>query len=431
MTNHNIMTTKLISLAALMITIVLNVNAQPSVSPQTDYTFGQCEGSLMPYVEPEHPYEYPDSLQPVFINHVGRHGARYAASSANSLTLQRVLDIADSLRTITPLGKKLRVLNAEVIRLSTGRWGQLDSLGFAEQQGIARRMFFNFTEVFSRKGTVRATSTYVPRAMMSMYAFVHTLDELNNHNTYTTNTGRGNSPLLRPFDTCEDYLQFRREKMWEPAYEDYFASVCPVSAIERVLGTRFPFDETSDEKQRIALIEYYVVAGLSAMGLPSQMATYFTREEANALWSCFNLRQYLQRTASTVSAVSAEIAADLVMDIIETTDDYINNPEASPCAVLRFGHAETLMPLFSLMHIPGAFYMTNYFDTVARHWCDFDIVPMAANIQFILFKAKASGRYYVRVDVNERPVALRQGDLATIYPWGELRRYLMNIIPLR
>ena len=88
------------------------------------------------------------------------------------------------------------------------------------------------------------------------------------------------------------------------------------------------------------------------------------------------------------------------------------------------------MPLLSLLHIPGCYYLTNYFDTVAAHWRDFDVVPMASNIQFILFKAKKSGRYYARVDLNEVPVKLRKGDDAIYYPWGELRRYLTNCVPI-
>ena len=81
--------------------------------------------------------------------------------------------------------------------------------------------------------------------------------------------------------------------------------------------------------------------------------------------------------------------------------------------------------------LPGCFYMTNYFDTVASHWRDFDVVPMAANIQFVIFKAKASGHYYVRVELNERPLRLRgDSDPTTIFPWGELRRFMMNCVPL-
>ena len=166
------------------------------------------------------------------------------------------------------------------------------------------------------------------------------------------------------------------------------------------------------------------------MGLPSQMDKYFTEDEANALWSCFNLRQYLQRTATTISSVPADIAADLVLNLIETTDAFVNGENTTTSAVLRFGHAETLMPLLSLLHIPGCYYLTNFFDTVGQHWRDFDVVPMAANIQFIVFKARRSGRYYVRVDLNERPVALRNGDDSVYYQWGELRRYMMDCVPL-
>lgn len=395
----------------------------------TDYSFTQCEGSLTPYPAPAEQIEYPDSLTPVFINHVGRHGARYPASAANCLTLRRALEHADSLGTITQLGRQLRKLNDEVITASNNRWGALDSVGMNEQAMIAARMFYNFTEVFGRESVIKAISSYSPRAMMSMYCFTHQLDRMNNRLTFETSTGRINSRLMRPFDLDEDYLAFRKDKLSQPAYDEYFNKTAPISAIKRVLGENYPW--ASDEAAReLAITEYYVVAGLSAMGLPSQMDKYFTEDEANALWSCFNLRQYLQRTATTISSVPADIAADLVLDLIETTDAFVNGENATTSAVLRFGHAETLMPLLSLLHIPGCYYLTNFFDTVGQHWRDFDVVPMAANIQFIVFKARRSGRYYVRVDLNERPVALRNGDDSVYYQWGELRRYMMDCVPL-
>ena len=395
----------------------------------TDYSFTQCEGSLTPYPAPTEQFEYPDSLTPVFINHVGRHGARYPASAANCLTLRRALEHADSLGTITQLGRQLRKLNDEVITASNNRWGALDSVGMNEQAMIAARMFYNFTEVFGRESVIKAISSYSPRAMMSMYCFTHQLDRMNNRLTFETSTGRINSRLMRPFDLDEDYLAFRKDKLSQPAYDEYFDKTAPISAIKRVLGENYPW--ASEEAAReLAITEYYVVAGLSAMGLPSQMDKYFTEAEANALWSCFNLRQYLQRTATTISSVPADIAADLVLDLIETTDAFVNGENTTTSAILRFGHAETLMPLLSLLHIPGCYYLTNFFDTVGQHWRDFDVVPMAANIQFIVFKARRSGRYYVRVDLNERPVALRNGDDSVYYQWGELRRYMMDCVPL-
>ena len=420
---------KLVRLFLSFVTLTSQASLFATAPTDTDYSFTQCEGSLTPYPTPAGEYEYPDSLTPVFINHVGRHGARYPASATNCLTLRRALEHADSLGTITPLGRQLRKLNDEVIDASNNRWGALDSLGMNEQAMIAARMFYNFTEVFGRENVVKAISSYSPRAMMSMYSFTHQLDRLSNRLTFETSTGRINSRLMRPFDIDRDYLAFRKDKLSQPAYDDYFEKTAPLSAIKRVLGDNYPWASDAAARE-LAITEYYVVAGLSAMGLPSQMDKYFTAAEANALWSCFNLRQYLTRTATTISSVPADIAADLVLDIIETTDAFVNGEKTATSAVLRFGHAETLMPLLSLLHIPGCYYLTNFFDTVGQHWRDFDVVPMAANIQFIVFKSRNSGRFYVRVDLNERPVALRNGDDSIYYQWGELRRYMMDCVPL-
>ena len=261
-----------------------------------------------------------------------------------------------------------------------------------------------------------------------MYEFTHQLDRLDNHIEFSTTTGRVNSPLVRPFDIDRDYIDFRREEPYKEAYDTYFASVAPEAPIERVAGTNFPY--TSDaERRNFSLIEYYVVAGCDAMSVSVNPADYFTKEEYNALWSCFNMRQYLQRTATTFSSIPADITSDLLSDIIATTDAAVAG-KARAQAELRFGHAETLMPLLSLLRLQGCYYLTNYFDTVALHWRDFYVVPMAANIQFILFKNPKSGRFYLRTMLNETPVTLIPNDTRLLLPWTEARAYLEHCLPL-
>lgn len=410
-----------------ILSVCVSVTALAADPMATAYTMTQCEGSLTPYPVDVRHEATPDSLTAVYISHVGRHGARYPAGSANCMKLKKALDVADSIGTITSLGRELKTLNELVIARSANRWGSLDSLGMAEQRAIATRMMKNYGELFE-EGTVNAISSYSPRAMMSMFSFVHQLDRMNNRLNYLTATGRMNSALMRPFDIDEDYLEFRKEELWKPAYKDYFDNTCPLTAITRVLGRDYPFGGT-DEARDLAITEYYVVAGLQAMELPSEMARYFTPEEANALWSCFNLRQYLQRTATTVSTVPADIASDLLLNIITGIDNAVEGTNPA-VADLRFGHAETVMPLVSLMHLPGCYYMTNYFDTVGQHWRDFDVVPMAANVQIVLFRSKKSNRYYVRTDLNEEPVSLMPNDSRIYVPWGEARNYLMRCVPL-
>lgn len=416
---------KYLILAALLAVFATATAADPMA---TNYTMRQCEGSLTPYPVEVNPAVYPDSLQPVYINHVGRHGSRFPASSANSMKLRRALLRADSLGTLTPTGRQLMKLNDLVIARSENQWGALDSLGMAEQRSIATRMYYNFGQVFTEGCAVEALSSYSPRSMMSMYAFVHQLDRMNNRINFNTSTGRVNNSTMRPFDVDEYYKEFRADNVWKEVYDTYFAEACPLTAIRKALGERYDF-ASDDEARDLAITEYYVVAGCRCMGIEPEAGRFFTREEYNALWSCFNLRQYLQRTATTVSVVPADIASQLLQDLIATTDAFIagTNPAV---ANLRFGHAETLMPLLSLLRLKGCYYMTNYFDTVALHWRDFDVVPMAANLQLILFKAEKSGRYYLRVDVNETPVPLQPNTSELYTEWGEARRYLNRCLPL-
>lgn len=393
----------------------------------TNYGYDLCQGSLIPYPTEMKPQAVPDSLTPVMINHVGRHGARYPASSKYCNTLLEGLDAAVRQKTITPLGRRLLDITQTTIRLSEGRWGALDSLGEYEQRLIASRMYANFKPAFS-SGKIHAISSYSPRCMMSMYSFTHQLDRLDNKLDFVTSTGRVNSPLLRPFDIDPEYKEFISSGIVQSTYDQYFKSVCPTSAILRALGK--DFSPTDDEQLRdYAICEYYVLAGLSAMSFEVDLKDFFSIAEINALWSCFNLRQYLNRTATTLSTIPADICALLLNELVTTTDRFISG-EASTSVYLRFGHAETLMPLLSLMHLRGCYYMTNYFDTVAKNWCDFHVVPMAANLQLILLKHKTSGKYYLRVDLNEQPVALLPNSESVYIPWEQARNYLTRCLPL-
>lgn len=412
----------LFSIIGLFIATTLINAADPTA---TTYNNDECQGSLRPYPIPEQAYDYPDTLTPVFINHVGRHGSRFPASATNCLTLQRALIHADSIGSITPLGKQLLALTEFAIAQSNGRWGALDSLGMAEQRGIAARMFSNYPTLLN-SGEVKAISSYSPRCLMSMYSFTHQLSRMNNKLEITASSGRGNSYLVRPFDVDQEYIDFRKNKEAMKPYEDYMQQTIPDAPLKRVLGNTYPYE--SIDVQSLALVEYYVIAGMSAMQVQCNASDYFTTDEYNRLWSCFNLRQYLQRTSTTVSTIPADIASPLLLDIISATDDIISG-KSTLKASLRFGHAETLMPLLSLMRLDGCYYKTNYFDTVAKNWRDFEVVPMSANLQIILFKS-AKGDYYIRVDHNETPVALIPNSAEIYIPWEKARDYLMRCIPI-
>lgn len=417
---------KLLFIATTIVLGLISLSVSAADPTETHYSLEQCQGSAIPYpIRSIKDLAYPDSLSPVYLNHVGRHGARFLSSSKYTTTLTRSLHRADSLRTITPAGKELLKLCQLVIARTGGRWGALDSLGMAEQRSIASRAFAAYPILFKDK-KINAISSYVPRCVMSMYEFTHQLTRLDNHIEIYTSSGRQNSPLVRFWDDDSDYKSFMAGDEWHKVYDSFVDTHAPLTVAPRILGKNYPL--TEGEARDFGMSVYKVIAGCSAMGISADLAHFVTEQEMNALWSIENLHHYLTHSASTLSTTPATMAAPLLADLIKTLQDAISG--ANPySAMLRFGHAETLMPLFSLMHLPGCYYMTNYFDTVGLHWRDFYVVPMASNLQMILFRSE-TGRYYLRVDLNETPVPLIPGRSAIYIPWNTAQEYLVRCLPL-
>ena len=368
---------------------------------------------------------FPDTLHPFFVDHVARHGSRYPAGSYFTMLMKHALDRADSLHTITPLGKRLQSEVDEVVRRSEGRWGQLDSIGEAEHRGIAARLRRSTGNLLDSARIV-ALSSSSPRSVMSMYSFTHQLAKMGRHVDVTAMSGERFSPLMRNFELDDQYKDYRNDTAYRNAYAKFLAKNITIDPLLRVLGENCPLDygEASD----LAMAEYYVMAGMDAMGQSSDPSAYFTLKEYRQLWSIFNFREYLLYSASTLSTRPAEIAAPLLLDLVQTADSVVAG-RLNIAAKLRFGHAETMMPLLALMRVPGCYYLTNYSDTVADNWKAYANVPMACNLQIILSRSD-SGAVYARVDLNERPVRLLPNQKTDYALWDELRIHLLELLPI-
>lgn len=391
----------------------------------TRYSYTECEGSSMPYPDIDMKLRaIPDSLVPVYVNHVGRHGARFMTSGKTIGDLLRRLHKADSLGTITPRGKELISLCNRVMQRTADRWGALDSLGMAEQEGIASRLYSIVPDLF-RGHKINAISSYVPRCVASMDAFTHQIARLDSKVEIYTSSGRQNSRLVRPWTGDAEYKSFMDDSRWSDIYHRYLDATVPGQVAEKLLGKGYPFSK--NEKRDVTLDAYKVVAGCEAISIDPQASRFFTPEEYNALWSIANMHHYLTHSASTLSPAPMDLATALLDNLISTMDSAVKgNNEYT--VMLRFGHAETLMPLLALMRLPGCYYMTDDFATIGEHWRDFTVVPMGANLQMILLKSTSTGKMYVRVDVNEKPVIL-PGQKSVYTSWENARKYMINCLP--
>lgn len=393
----------------------------------TNYNWTECHGTYRPYPVPTVSAAYPDTLTPVMINHVGRHGSRYPSSAKQSTLLRQALVKIDENCGLNATGKQLLALTDRLVEASSGRWGALSQLGVAEQRGIAARMFQNYRPLFNN-GRVNAISSYSPRCIMSMYEFMHQLSRLDNKIDIATLSGRCNSKLLRFFDLSEPFKDFMESDALTKSLNEFSIQNTPVEALAKLSSKPLADLFTLEEARAAVQAEFSVLTSFAPLQTSVDPTPFFSLADLNALWGVSNLSHYLKRSASTLSAIPADISAPLLEELVTTFDKFIDNPEAIAPVQLRFGHAETIMPLLALMRLNGCYYLTNYFDTVGLHWRDFYVSPMATNLQLVLFKSK-KGNLYLRAQLNEVPVPLMAGTDTMFVPWKQARAYLLHCLP--
>lgn len=361
-----------------------------------------CEyaGTSLPY--PGHgdseAYRVPDSLDVVYIDHVGRHGARFLSKASYTRNMLKFLDSAGPL---TAAGVKLRALCHRLDSVTSGRYGALDSIGMVEQTGIGDRMSRRGAEALRQLDSVTAIASYVPRCVMSMDICSHAV--IWNHPKTEMRQGSGPryNSLMRFFDTDSAYITYDRSNEWKRVWEAYDAKVSPVGAMRRLVSDS---GQISDKKLRkMARVMYKIVAGANAVFDDVDWRAFYTPQEYRHAWQSENLRHYLTYSANGLSLTPSRMSCSLVADIARSLERASRPGYDGPAMTLRFGHAETLMPLLSQLDVPGCRYVTNEWTRVVEHWRDYEVVPMAANLQLLLMRSKGSDRLYVQTLHNEQP----------------------------
>ena len=128
---------------------------------------------------------------------------------------------------------------------------------------------------------------------------------------------------------------------------------------------------------------------------------------------------------------------NLLEDIIQVADT-----TRQTAAVLRFGHEVCVMPLACLLELGNCGLVTDDLEHLDDTWRNYNIFPMACNIQLVFYRSKAKkakGMEYkspttgddilVKALLNEREAYLpAQTDNWPYYKWQDLREYYLQKI---
>jgi hypothetical protein len=383
-------------------------------------------GTYMPYAftPPTVPDEVPDGYNLFYVSHVGRHGSRYPGSPADIDYIIGVLGDADSKASLSDKGKEMLGRLTQIRKACEGHWGELSQLGVEQEQSIARRLLEAFPQLPA--GHINILCDEADRCRASMKAFVEPITQSSETAIVSARILPAKSPVLGFFNSNSDYLDYKNHGPWRKVYHQFADSVLSGDRPVRTLfaGT---YADTLSHTVHFLHALFSVNAILPDTNIPYSLQSCFTGEELYSLWSVENVRQYLEKGPSPLSGgVAVGMSKPLLRDFLDEAEAAFEAKGVT--ATLRFTHAEAIIPFTALMGIASCSAETLDPATINTVWFDFDVAPMAANVQW-RFYADSAGDTIVKVLHNERPAKLPiETDMPPYYHWSDFRSYYRSLI---
>ncbi len=393
----------------------------------------------------------PQGYLPVFINYVGRHGARHLTNITADSIMFEVLKAAESENALTTAGMKLKRMDSLLLLIEKGNVSFISERGKEEQEGIGERMAKNFYTIFADKnGKINVFTTKKERTKQSAKAFIKGLNPDKQQLTFNYS----DNDELAFYDISPEYKIFKKNGNWKAAFESlenspeakkldeeipklFFTS----TYITKLQSNTIQFKtETHSIKYNIkSFIDglYDACSIVASLDKEIEKAGYKPNElDFASLLSCSELAELnylnsaedflLKGPGIDANGIQVRIAAPLLLSFISTTNDYITSQTS--IADLRFAHAETIAPFAALMDIEGSCepVTPENIATYNKVWKCENTMPLSANIQMILYKNNTTGDYLVKFLMNENEVnihGLINSGTAFYYKWNEVKDF--------
>ncbi len=410
------------TLAFILATCGLGVSAQTTFE-EISADLNKAGGVYLAYPKVEAKQTpAPKGYKPFYVSHYGRHGSRYLLGDRDYLWIIQLMQKADSVNGLTPLGKDVLKRLTLVWQEVQGRAGDLTPLGVRQHQGIAERMTKNFPEVFRGKRSVSARSTVVYRCAMSMAAFGDRLKGLNPQLDISYEMSEKYMSYLNYHTDRSNAFTHGEKGPWVEEYRKFEEQQVKPDRLVNTLFSNADFIRCEVNPNNLMWGLYWIAVDMQDIETPVSFYDIFTAREMFDLWQCVNYRFYIGNANPLASkGIVMANAKSLVENIIESADAAIK--DHSIAATLRFGHDGNVIPLLALLQIENFDVAVAGPSEVYKYWCDFKATPMASNVQIVFFENK-KGDVLVKFLHNEKEVHIPvKTDNWPYYHWNEVRDY--------
>ena len=390
----------------------------------------------------------PAGYKPFYLSHYGRHGSRFHQPADHYHALYNTLAKADSLGKLTDLGKSLLERAKYLDEYAAPRAGDLTQLGVAQHQGIAKRMVKNFPEVFKNDAYIEAYASTSVRCVVSMAAFLEELHALKPKVEIHQESGKYLMSFISPLDFGK-IINESNTPAWQKENEKLYSHVNPTRMMRALFNDSNYIKKNADGGDLLSKI--YEI-GNSLQGSPEIEFNFddlWTDEEFTARWHAQNAWWYsVLGNNPFAKKQGLENARPLLKNVLDEADKVIAadttkadktaaKPAKKTTATLRFGHDTVIFPFAVLLQLENGSMNTGIetadMENLHKVWRDYEISPMAANVQFIFYKsAKKGSPILVKVLLNEieqkLPVTcdsatIKNCPAAPYYRWDDVREF--------
>lgn len=373
--------------------------------------------------------EAPKGYKPVYITHIGRHGARYAISDDIYENLRNVLHNAHKDGKLTESGELLYAQYEKFYPEVAYRGGDLTQKGQQQLREIASDMYAAFPNVFKGQTHAEVLSTMVPRVLLSMTSFMDELRGLDKDFSYTVDAGRIYLPSIEPNGSSNPFRvkTSTTEEAKASAAKLTESLIDPDSFCSRYF-TDTDYLESAYGRWKFESDLRTVVVDLQCLDFETEyFENIFTPEELFNIWEVRNYNGYLFMGRSPLTDNrSCENNGAILKDMIEKADRDLasGNIQLS----LRFSHDTAILPLVSFMRLDNFGAVVSKPEDV-KNWWRSDGIPMASNLQLIFYRSRRNPEILVKVMYNGKEASLPIEEVApSFYSWNTFKAYYLGLL---
>ena len=354
--------------------------------------------TLTPYPTPNaSEMEAPDGFEPVFAEHVARHGARSLTDGDlldDTIALWEEARDADAL---TAAGKRFGP-DARALRTAMKKvgFGQLSTLGKEEMHGIGARTGKRLSSMFDAAiedgAKVDVFDSEKDRAVASARNFSVGLGSAQPG--LEIEPTESDEKMLKFDNENNEYEDFLEDGPWKSAYNEVRRlSGIDEAAVDTLEHLYEPdFVAGIGEKLFYANGIFDVYRGGPAMSRDVNVDTknVMPAKAAETFAYVDDGRFFYSRGPGLVGDDGSYQAAQILLDdFFSAIDDRLLGRGDHPhAAVYRFAHAEEITPFASLLELPGADEQGQPGETFTYENNDFrvsTIAPLSANIEWVVW----------------------------------------------